>query len=308
MDYARIAETLFKLGVAMAIGYVLRKKKMFTADTNRSLSGLILNVTCPALIVYAVCGQQEVNPEVLRLLGFGALMYLVLPLLAMVLVPKFFTPADQRGVYRLLLVFGNVNFMGFPVVQALYGAQAIFYINILNIPFTLLMFTYGVRQLHLRSGATPVKMRPADILTPGLIAGLLALFLYFTHLAVPSLLVETLGFVGGVTTPLSMVVIGSMIADFSFREMFSQRKLFFLSALKLLVLPALGLLVARLVFPTGDMAGIIMVSLAMPSASLCAMVCKQYGTQAQADTAALGVFLTTALSMVTLPIVLLLLR
>jgi malate permease and related proteins len=105
-----------------------------------------------------------------------------------------------------------------------------------------------------------------------------------------------------VTTPLSMIVLGSMIAELPVRELFTERKLFLLSAFRLLLFPALGFLVARLFFSDAMLVGVIAVTLGMPAGTMCAMVSRQYGSAAQADTAAKGVFLTTALSVITLPL------
>jgi len=307
MEFAQILDTIFKLCVAMAAGFGLNKAKVFTDETNASLSGLIIQVTCPALILYSVCKQTEVNPEVVHLLGLGVALYAVLPLAAIGLTALIRPGQGKHGVYQMLLVFGNVTFMGFPVVQALYGEQAIFYMNIFNIPFTLLIFTYGIVLLREKGDSPQTMIRAKDILSPGFLSGLLSLVIYFAQIPVPALVVNALGFVGGVTTPLSMMVIGSMIAGFSFREVFQERKLFLLSGIKLLLFPALGFVVANMLLKNPMLSGVVIISLGMPSASLCAMVSRRYGNTLQANTAAIGVFVTTLLSIVTIPLMMLLL-
>jgi len=304
MDFTQILDTLFKLCAAMAVGFGLNRAKILNDEANASLSGLIITVTCPALILYSVCKQTEVNLQVLYLLGLGVILYAVLPFAAAGLTALLRPGHGKRGVYRMLLVFGNVTFMGFPVAQALYGEQAIFYMNIFNIPFTLLIFTLGITLLREKGDAPVTALRAKDILSPGFLSGILSLVIYFAQVPVPSVIVNTLGFIGGVTTPLSMVAIGSMIAGFSFREVLGERKLFLLSGLKLLLFPALGFLGARLLFQDPMLAGVVVISLGMPSASLCAMVSRQYGTPLQASTAAMGVFVTTILSVITLPLML----
>ena len=284
MNYAQVIDTMFRLTVAMAVGFGLNRAKVLTSETNRSLSGMIINVTCPALVVYSVCNQKALSPEVVKLLLFGAGLYVVLPFIGMALTRLMRVRDERRGVYQLLLVFGNVTFMGFPVVQAIYGEQAIFYMNILNILFSVLIFTYGVALLKEGGPGAGFELRWRDVLSPGALAGFLSLAIYFFHISVPC-----------------------MIAEFPLRALFSQGKLFLLSGLKLLLFPLLGYLAANLVFQDPMLAGVVTVSLGMPSASLCAMVCRRYGDEAQADTAALGVFLTTVLSVVTIPLVILLL-
>jgi len=297
---------MFKLCVTMVLGVVLNKIKILNDDSNKTLSRLIVEVTSPALAVYAVCGQNAINAEVLKLVGFGAAIYLTLPLIAYGLTLLMKPDRPLRGVYQMLLIFGNVSFMGFPVVQALFGEQAIFYINILNIPFTLMIFTYGVRLLSVgKQGGGALKI--SHFLSPGFLAAVISLLIYFLRIPVPSMIAGTLGLVGGLTTPLSMLVIGSMIANFSFRDLFLEKKLFLLSLLKLIAMPIAGFAVARLLFSDPIMIGTITLSLAMPAGTLCAMVSRQYGNDLQANTAALGVFITTVLSLLSIPLVILVL-
>ena len=303
MNDAHIIDTMVKLSFAMLLGFVLFRTKIVNAETNKSISGMIINVTSPALVLYSVCGQNEINAETGKLVGFGVLLYLLMPLLAFGIVWLMRAQREKRGVYQLLLVFGNVSFIGFPIVQAIYGEQAIFYMNILNIPFTLLIFTYGIRILHDQNTTAGTAFNSREIFSPGLIAGVLSLLIYFFRIPIPDMAANALGFIGGMTTPLSMVVIGSIIAGFQFRELFSDAKLYVLSFIKLLLIPLIGFFVIRLVFQDKMLVGIITLSLAMPSGSLCAMVSQQYGNRSQADTAALGVFITTVFSMVTIPLV-----
>ena len=294
---------MFKLCITMLLGVVLNRLKVINEEGNKTLSRLIVEVTSPALAIYAVCGQTEVNAEVFKLVGFGAILYLVLPVVAFGIALLLKPPRELRGVYQLLLVFGNVSFMGFPVVQALYGEQAIFYMNVLNIPFTLMIFTYGVRLLGAGQLSGASKLRAEHFLSPGFISAVLSLMVYFLRIPVPTALSGTLGFVGNLTTPLSMLAIGSMIANFSPRELFSERKLFVLTVVKLLAMPLGGFALARILFADPVMVGTVTLSLAMPSGALCAMVSRQHGSDLQANSAALGVFITTLLSMLSIPLI-----
>lgn len=296
---------MFKLLFAMAMGFVLRKTKVVSAEANRGFSALVVNLTSPALALYAVLNQSEVNTEAFKLVGFGAALYILMPLLAFGVVLLLRPAKDIRSVYQMLLVFGNVSFMGFPVAQAVYGDQAIFYINILHIPFTLMIFTYGVRLLRSGMAGGGAALRLRDVLSPGFIAAVLSLVIYFLRIAFPPLVTNALGFIGSMTTPLSMLVIGGMMANFAWRDLWAVKGLYLLALVKLAALPVLGFAAASLVFRDPVMVGAVTLSLAMPSGTLVPMVASQYGAQRQADVAALGVFITTVLSMASIPLVIL---
>ncbi len=295
-----------KLFLAVVIGYVLNRKKILGPEATKGISGLIVNVTCPALVLYSVTRQEGAGGDVLLLVAFGVAMYAVLPFLAKLLARPTARGPGGDGVFQMMLVFANVNFMGFPVVQAIYGEGAIFYDNLLHLPFFVLLFTYGIRLLRGKREAG-ARIRVGDILTPGLLAGLASLAVYFLRVPVPPLVVESLGFIGGITTPLSMIAVGSILADFDFRDILSDRRLFYIAFVKLVALPLAGWLLAGLVFRDPMMVGLVTISLGMPAASLCAMLGRQYGGPERGKTAALGVLLTTALSFVTIPVLIVLL-
>ena len=168
-----------------------------------------------------------------------------------------------------------------------------------------MIFTYGVRLLRGRGDGVGKPFSWADVFSPGFLAALFSLVVYFARLPLPTFVVNALGLVGGLTTPLSMIVIGSMMAAFSFRELFAEKKLYLMALVKLVAMPVAGYFVARLLFADPVLVGVVTLSLAMPSGALCAMIGQQYGTVRQANITALGVFITTILSMISIPLVIL---
>ncbi len=139
------------------------------------------------------------------------------------------------------------------------------------------------------------------LLTPGIICSVLALILYFCNLQLPRILGETFQFIGNVTPPLSMLVIGSVLAEYPLRAMFSDLKIDLILVLKLLLFPVLVLVFSRLVFTDPVMIGINTLTFGMPCASMCVMLSKEHGGDSQV--ASSGVVFTTILSLLTIPII-----
>ena len=140
-----IVTQMIILFILVIIGYYLSKKKMMDADFDRKLSGLVINVTCPSLILSSVMGDTLPDKKlILPLLVVGFATYVVLIGLAF-LLPRYLPvkPSD-RGIYSFMLAFGNVGFIGYPIVASIFGASAVFYASILNFPSTLLIYQCGV--------------------------------------------------------------------------------------------------------------------------------------------------------------------
>ena len=306
MDFSSIVTALFKLFFLLVLGYFLNKKKILDSHTNSGMSALLVNATNPALILSSLSATEAATKgEVSRLLLFGVGWYIFLPIMAFVMVRLLRIQPAKRGTAQLLLIFSNTGFMAIPVLQTLYGDIAVFYSNILNLPFNFLLYSYGVflltRDKGRRSGDS-ISWR--QFLNPGIVASAIALIIYFCGLRLPVVLNEAFSFLGGVTPPLSMIILGSVLAEYPLSSMFKDLRINLMLLLKQLLLPMLAMLLGGLVFTNSVITGIITLTFAMPCASMAVILSKEY--QGDTMTASVGVVFTTAISLITIPVIFLL--
>ncbi|MFP3155065.1 AEC family transporter [Lachnospiraceae bacterium ZAX-1] len=315
-----IVITMCKLLAALALGYGLNKADIFDSATSKKISSLILDVTSPALIVAAVANVQGVkdSKSVLMLLLFGFAFYAVLPVLAYIIVRLLGVEKDLRGTYMCMVIFANTAFMAYPVVEAVFGMSAIFYTSIFHMPFNLLFYSFGLylfgkdaaltkrNEETLHGGKEELQSKQKSkfsirkILNNGVVSAILALVIYFANISLPDLVVEPLQFIGGLTSPLSMMVIGSSIAGYSFKEIWGQKKIYLFMIIRLLILPtATWFLMGALTHDT-MITGIATVTVGMPIASLVAMGSAQYDKQGKIG--AIGVVCSTICSLISIPI------
>jgi malate permease and related proteins len=304
MNYTGIMDTMFKLFALLLLGYYLNKKNHLNTDTNTRLSDLVVKFTAPALIISSVCGEQPVSKgDVLKVVGIGIFIYILLPVLAFVLTKLLRVEKNKQGAYQMLFIFSNVTFMSYPIVQALYGDTAIFYNTLLHMPFNILIFTYG--EFLLSKGNGKLKINLKDIFTPGVISAIIAILIYFIEIKVPSFISTTASFLGGVTTPLSMLILGSVLGGYPLKELFTEKKFYVVSIIKLIIVPVIVFLICRVIFTDPVIIGVATLSMGMPAASMCVMLSVKY--EGQIKTTSVGVFLTTILSLITIPAVYILL-
>ena len=294
--------TMFKLMVALLLGFFLFRKGKFSEAVNRALSFLVVQVACPAMIIassFAKGSESGEEDMVLWLVAAGAVLYLgLLPLTAWLFSKLLLVEKKKSGAYRFLLMFGNIIFMGFPILESLYGEQAVFYCSILHILFNAAIFSYGIFLLKREKGKAG-SVRWKDMVSAGSLASVFAIAFHFSGWQPPDFVLDTLKFVGGLTTPLSMIILGSILATFPLGILFKEKRLFFFAAVKLVVYPVLGFFIGRLFFSDPMILGMIVLTLGMPSASMCAMISSQEQREVQTITA--GVIITTILSLVTIP-------
>ncbi len=211
------------------------------------------------------------------------------------------SPREDDGIFRFLLAFGNIAFMGYPVIQSIYGDGALFYVTLLNIPFNLLLFSLGI---ILTSGKRE-KLNLKLFLTPTLFASLVSVLIFAFNIAMPKIIVDASALVGHMTTPGAMLVIGSTLAGIPVRDVFSEKRIYPVVFVKLIIIPVVTWLILRLFITDAQMLGILTIEAAMPTATAAAMLSLQYGGNDKL--ASKGVFLTTLFSAITIPLLLYLL-
>ncbi len=304
MDFSNIAIALCKLFSLLIVGYFLNKKKILDSYINTGLSALLLNATNPALILSSLGSTGSVaKGDVSKLLIFGVCFYIMLPIIAFIVVRLLRIQPSKRSIAQLLIIFSNTGFMAIPILQTLYGDVSIFYSNILNLPFNFLFFSYGVYLINRENAARAAsgeRLNWRKFINPGIVASAIALILYFCEIRLPKVANETFSFLGNMTPPLSMIILGSVLAEYPLSSIFKDLKINLMLLLKQLLLPVLAMFLGHLIFTDPVITGIITLTFAMPCATMTVMLSKEY--KSDTLTASAGVVFTTVLSLITIPI------
>ena len=294
-----LIQKLLLFVVLMLVGYVGARRGTFGPDFARSASKLTLNVFMTATILYSVVN----NPPVMSgrelawslLVAFLVLLlgYVVSALLTRLLPIR----SDRKPIFELLVSVMNPMFIGVPVAELLLGTQGVFYIALSNAFFNLLLFTYGVWRLKAGERGS---LRLKDIVSMPLIATVLSVVIFALRLPCPDFLKSMLGTVSPATMPMSMVVIGASLGRVNLLDAFKEKSLYFVSFLRLILMPLLTWLLFQ-VLPADPMlrAAMLIVS-ACPSGIIVSILCIQYGKDVEYSSK--GILLDTALSMLTIPL------
>ncbi len=295
-----IVVTMFKLLFTMGVGFYLNKCGILTSDTNKKLSSMIVDITVPLLIISSVGSIADGSrADVLLMLFGGAVLYCTFPLIGWLAATLVRAPKGTRGIYMSSLMLANTAFMGYPVTQALYGDSSIFYTTIFNFGYNVLFYALATFLID-RDAGKASSFDPKRLLTPGMIAGVLAIVINLTGITLPDLILEPASFIGNVTTPLSMLIIGANMADYSIHDIFGEKRIYVITFLRLMVMPLLTAIYLSLLTDNKLLICMCAMTIGMPVGSMLAMAGSKY--ESTAGPSNIIVVLSTLCSMITIPI------
>lgn len=303
MDTNVIISQMIILFLILTLGYFIFKIKLVDDNFTKQLSALVIKVTMPALLLSSVLDITERQPlrDVLTSFGIAvALFFIVMPIVGFLLAKLFRVKRNSTGLYVFMATFSNVGFMGFPVISALAGEVGLFYAAIYNLVFNVAVFTLGVWLVnHDKDGESSgfdIKL----LMSPGVIAALLAIALYFMNIKLPVLLSDTIRSVGSITSPSAMLIIGCTLAKMDVKTVFSDWRLYPWILIKQIVIPILLWIPLAMIIKNEILLTVTFILFLMPVANNAVLFANTYN--GDAELAARSVFLTTLFSLLTVPI------
>lgn len=303
-----IVATIGKLILAVVIGYYLYRTGVFTVETNQKLTHFILNFTMPLLIITSLnSADLGDRGQIFFYIIVGLAFYAAMPFVGKLMNRLMKIDKEESPVYEAFYIFPNNLFMGYPVCASLYGAGCIFFVSVFNLAYNILFFTYGnwlfkEADGHKKSTGEIVK----SIVNPGLLSSLGAVILFLANIKLPAGVVDVCQFVGNITSPLSMIVIGSVIGSYSVKKLLKYSwKIYLICAFRLLIMPTITYFIMTALGFSGAMLGVAVISLGMPVGAMVSMGCVR--AKKNEDLGAAGIVVSTILSLLTTPVLLILL-
>ena len=291
--------TLFALVV---VGYIAGKLGYLGGDFDRQLSRLVINITCPALILSsAMNGTLPDRRYILPLLGISLITYLILTGVALLLPRYMTTKQEDEGTVGFALMFGNVGFMGYPVVASIFGHQAVFYAAVLNVVNTFAVFTVGTILITGKNEVEGHRFQKKVLYSTPMLAAYLTMLIVALEIEnIPTVISQPLTMLGNITVPAALLIIGSSMSQLSLRMMLGNRTVYLTTFMRLLVVPLSMFYLCRAIGFSEAVVHINTVVIAMPVATYGTILCLRHEKDATLMTEV--TFITTLFSMLTIPL------
>ena len=197
-----VLQQMILIFLLILTGFVLYKKGIISAYASKDLSALVVNICSPGLIIVSMFEDlSSVSRDSVILVGIiGICFFLFLSVLGFLFVKIFKIPVQERVSYILMTVFGNLGFIGIPVALAIIWTESMVYVIVFNFLFNVYIYTFGV--MLLKKGSNGVRTSLKDILSPGLLACIVAFCIYWFDIQLPKEVETAAGYYGNACTLL----------------------------------------------------------------------------------------------------------
>ena len=300
--------SLIALAVCIVIGYVCRRIRVLDDRLNAGMSTLLVKITMPCTIFMAMMRpfSRTLLMESLATLLISILIYLSGYAVGMVLARIMGAAEDEKLVWQFSLVFPNVGYMGIPIIQAVFGNDAMIYVTMSNITFNILAFSLGI-YLFKRDSSVDTKTNLRSILlNPVLVATYLGFVFFVTGLRLPETIENGVSLMSGITVPLSMLLVGSILAKSKPLTLINDPRVLPAIFMRLLGIPVAAFLILRIFIHNPVMLGTLVVLAAMPPAALTVIFAEQY--KGNTAVASKLVALSSLLCLLSIPLISLILQ
>lgn len=289
------------LFIIMGIGFIAKKKNIIDDASGKKLSELLLMVTTPAMILSSF--QFDYSSEMLKnvfvILGFAFAAHVLSLLVGLLLYRRY--PENIKKVLRFITIFTNCGFMGFPMLESLYGKTGVFYGSIYLAVYNLFVWTVGVM---IFSGKRDLKSIWKAMLNPGTIAVFIGMFLFVFSLKLPYPVAKAFDMTGAMTAPLAMLIVGSILAGVDFKSLLSGFPLYYGILIRNILLPLATVFILRALGFNDIVLGVCVSVIAMPAGANTPIFAELYGGDPLF--ASKVVAFSTLFSIISIPLVLLL--
>lgn len=303
MDLSPLFAKLLTFITLMLAGYAGARKKILCPGFAKSLSWLVMDVFLSCTILNSVTsGDLDISgTQLVKVILLLSLVMLISYAFGALAARVFFKGRENTPVFELLISVMNNIFIGLPIAEALYGATAVLYCALSCIPYNLLLYSYGVWRLRsgkALGGGAAFKLK--DVFTVPLFATLAALLIFIFDIQLPYILRELISTTASATMPASMIVIGATLGGVKIADGFKQRYVYLISLMRLIIVPAAVWFIVGLLSTDSMLVSTCAIIAACPSAVVVSILALQNDYDAAFSSNA--VLVTTALSMISLPV------
>ena len=306
MQLSVLTDILFVLVVLMLVGYIGAKRGLFEPRITKAMSWLVFNLFLLSSVFDSICDdvpEMSVR-ELLGILGILTLTIVLGYVISIAAVRPAMKGSSSLPIAEISVSAMNTLLFGLPIVQQVYGSMAVLYMGLSSVPFNIILYSYGALRLSCGEGKSS-KLEIKRIFTPIFIVTVLGLIFLFARFPIPNMIQRYLDTTAAATLPMSMIVLGATMGEGDLLGAFKDKRVYFIAFVRLVLCP----FVVWLVLSRFAIDPILLRTSVVIAGCPCGVVVPVLALQYEQDAlfASRCVMASTLMSVITLPVVILLL-
>jgi len=303
METATIMKSVISLFLIMLAGVYGSKKGFLNRDATKGLTDILLEIALPCMIITAFSFpyDESIKSNILKTFYYSFLTYIILAIVSkLFMIPVI---GEKKTILHFANVFTNTGYIGFPILNAVYGVEAVMYGSIFNMFFVIFLWTYGIVLFRGKDDKNDfVKLVLQALKNPSLIAVYIGILMMLFDLKLPGVISSSASAIGSMTGPISMLLVGVMTYKINIKDHLTDWTIYYGVVIKLIAIPAMLYLISLLIRDGSIVVDSVIILASMPAAAMTSIFADRFDIRK--DYAAVVVVATTLFSMVTVPILL----
>jgi malate permease and related proteins len=303
MEMPTIIKSIISLFIIMLVGVYGGKKQIITTEVNRGLTDILLQIALPFMIIssFSFSYDEAIKGNIIKTFCYSFLAYIIIGIVSYILTKPI--EKEKRVIIHFANIFTNTGYIGFPILNAIYGAEAVIYGSIFNVFFTVFLWTYGIMIFKGRIEKKELRQEILkSLLNPSIIAVYIGIIMIVFNIKFPDVIRTTINSIGNMTAPMSMIIVGAISSNVSIKGHLKDWTIYYGIITKIIIIPAALFIISLLIRDRSIVSNSIIILASMPPAIMTSIFAERF--KIQKDYATIIVVLTTLLSIFILPILL----
>lgn len=301
MDTSAITESVFSLFIIILVGAYASKKNIITQEINKGLTDILIKIALPFMIVssFMFTYDESIKANVFATFYLSLGAYAVMAAVSIVLLLP--VRNDKKTVLHFANVFVNTGYIGFPVLNSVYGYEGVIYGSIFNLFFVVFLWTYGILLYKGKLDKGYLKKEIINLLfNPSIIAVIIGIIIMLCNIEVKGAILSSIKSIGNITGPLSMFIIGVILSKVKIKQHIKDWTVYYGIIIKLIIIPVAIYLFSLLMKEASIAVYSVIIMTSMPASAMTSILAESYNKEK--EFAAVIVSATTLISLLTVPI------
>lgn len=298
-----IIESVFSLFIIILVGVYGSKKKIITAEINKGLTDILIKIALPFMIVssFIFTFDNTIKSNVIKTFYYSFIAYVIMAVISyLFLIP---IKDDKKTILHFANVFVNTGYVGFPILNSIYGSEGVIYGSIFNMFFVIFIWTYGIMlfegNINNKKLITEIKK---ILINPSIIAVFVGIIIMVLDIKLKGAVLSSIKSIGNITGPLSMLIIGVILSNVKIKNHLHDWTIYYGIIIKLIIIPIIIYLISMLLIDSSKAINTVIIMTAMPASAMTSILAESYDKEK--EYAAVIVSATTLLSLITVPLLL----